>query len=525
MSRPVETILCGILLCQTLASLSAAEPASADQKAARPNIVIVLADDLGYGDLGCYGNPSIRTPNIDRFAAEGLKLSDCYAAHANCSPSRAGLMTGRTPTRLGIFNWIPVYSPMHLQRSELTIAALLRNAGYDTCHVGKWHLSGDLLGGRTPFVKADGSPLVDAEGKPTGEIAANIAFQPQPWDHGFSHWFATQNNALPNHRNPVNFVRNGKPVGPLQGYSADLVADEATRWLESRGNSSDPFFLFVCFHEPHEPIATDKRFSDLYPSDDPSFSAHHGNVSQLDAGFGKLLTTLERLDARDNTFIFFTSDNGPAITGMHPHGSTGPLRDRKGYLYEGGIRVPGLIQWPGHVTPGSVSSEAVSGVDALPTVCQIAGVKTPDDRALDGTSFLPVLDGRPIDRKQPLYWHFNRASGEIKVAIRDGVWKLCARLNVPSPRPSGGITAEEIADLKTAELTGFELYNLSTDAAETADVSTDHPQLLATLQQKMQTIYNDVRQEAPIWPAWNWPRYEAHHIEWPDYWLNRKRPK
>ena len=522
MPRLPQMILWTMILCVALTSPSRAQNDPVAARDSRPNIVIVLADDLGYGDLGCYGHPRIQTPNIDRFAAEGLKLTDCYAAHANCSPSRAGLMTGRTPTRLGIFNWIPVYSPVHLQRSELTIATLLRNAGYDTCHVGKWHLSGDLLGGRTPFVKADGSPLVDAEGKPTGEIAANNSMQPQPWDHGFSHWFSTQNNALPNHRNPVNFVRNGKPVGPLQGYSADLVADEATRWLESRSDADNPFFLFACFHEPHEPIASDKRFTDLYPSDDPALSAHHGNVSQLDAGFGKLLATLERLGKRDNTFIFFTSDNGPAITGMHPHGSTGQLRDKKGYLYEGGIRVPGLVQWPGHVKPGSTSDQAVCGVDALPTACAIAGVTLPDDRTYDGASFLPLLEGRAIERQQPLYWHFNRASGEIKVAIRDGVWKLCARLDVPSPKPSGGITAEEIADLKKAQLTGFELYNLSTDQAETTDVKADHPQLLATLTGKMQTIYKDVQQEAPEWPAWNWPRYESFHIEWPEYWLKKR---
>ncbi|MHC4876590.1 MAG: sulfatase-like hydrolase/transferase [Planctomycetota bacterium] len=515
-----------ILICLCLSLAQSVTTAATDDQPAqskRPNIVIVLADDLGYGDLGCYGHSKIKTPNIDRFAAEGLKLTDCYAAAANCSPSRAGLMTGRTPFRVGIFNWIPVYSPMHMQRSEITMATLLRNAGYDTCHVGKWHLSGDLLAGRTPFVKADGSPLVDTKGKPTGEIAANIASQPQPWDHGFSHWFATQNNALPNHRNPVNFVRNGQPVGPLTGYSAELVADEAEDWLESRANSPNPFFLFVCFHEPHEPIASDKRFADLYSSDNPSLSAHHGNVSQLDHGFGKLLATLDRLKLRDNTFILFTSDNGPAITGIHPHGSSGPLRDKKGSMYEGGIRVPGLIQWPGHVKPGTVSDQAVSGVDALPTVCEIAGVPLPVDRTLDGASFLPVLDEQPVKRNKPLYWQFNRSRGDIKVAIRDGAWKLCARLTTPTPRPSGGITAEEMTALKTAELTEFELYHLSTDTAETTDVRNEHPQLFAELKQKMQTLYKDVQQEAPTWPDWNWPRYEAHHIEWPDYWLNRRR--
>ena len=169
----------------------AAAPPDAALTAAgsRPNLVVVLADDLGYGDLGCYGNAAVRTPHLDRFAAEGLRLTDCYAAAANCSPARAGLMTGRTPYRAGIHNWIPMHSPMHLRREEMTVATLLRGAGYDTCHAGKWHLNGRF----------------------------NQPDQPQPSDHGFEHWFSTQNNALPSHRNPDNFVRNGEPVGPLSG--------------------------------------------------------------------------------------------------------------------------------------------------------------------------------------------------------------------------------------------------------------------------------------------------------------------
>jgi arylsulfatase A len=201
----------------------------------RPNNVVVLADDLGYGDLACYGHPVIKTPHLDQFAREGLRFTDCYAAAANCSPARTGLMTGRTPTRVGIHNWIPMFSPMHVRRSEITIATLLRNAGYSTCHVGKWHLNGDF----------------------------NLPSQPQPSDHGFDHWFSTQNNALPNNRNPFNFVRNGKPVGPLKGFAARLVADKAITWLEKGRDQEKSFFLYVCFHEPHEPIASDKRFGDL----------------------------------------------------------------------------------------------------------------------------------------------------------------------------------------------------------------------------------------------------------------------
>ena len=465
--------------------------------ASAPHIVVVLADDLGYGDLGCYGNRSIHTPHLDRFAAGGLRMTDCYSAHPNCSPARAGLMTGRTPFRVGIYNWIPMFSPMHVRRSEVTVATLLRESGYDTCHVGKWHLNGDF----------------------------NLPSQPQPSDHGFNHWFSTQNNALPNHRNPDNFVRNAQAVGEQQGYSAQLVADEATRWLRSGRDPDKPFFLFVCFHEPHEPIASADQFQRQYASDDPSLVAHHGNVSQLDDGFGRLLNTLDSLSLRKDTFILFTSDNGPAITPMHPHGSAGPLRDKKGAIYEGGIRVPGIVQWPGHIDAGSTSDVPVSGVDVLPTICELAGVPIPTDRVLDGTSFLPVLRGQPLKRNKPLYWQFNRAKSDAKVAIRQGDWKLVASLDVPDPQPSGGIPEDEMERIKSAHLKDFQLFNLRDDIAESVDLSKQHPEVLQQYQAKMKSMYAEIQKAAPEWPAWEWPRYESKKIQWPDYWLNRKRSR
>ena len=486
---------CGLWLVSALPLLERNIALAQSHASDRPNFVVVLADDLGYGDLGCYGHPRIQTPNLDRFAANGLKLTSCYSAAPNCSPSRTGLMTGRTPFRVGVYNWIPMMSPMHVRRSEITVATLLRNRGYDTCHVGKWHLNGHF----------------------------NLPGQPQPWDHGFSHWFSTQNNALPNHRNPENFVRNGRPVGRLEGYAAQLVVDEAIGWLTDRKDTAQPFFLFVCFHEPHEPIATAPRFAELYPSDDPSYSAHHGNITQMDDAFGRLIQSLDQLHLRNNTFVFFTSDNGPAITGMHPHGRSGPLRDKKGYVYEGGIRVPGVIQWPGHTKPGSVSDEPICGVDLLPTLCQMASVALPDDRVLDGASFLNVLSGGAIRRDRPLYWQFNRAAGEMKVALRDGDYKLLARLSGPPLKPSGGIAPGEMAAQKAAELADFELYNLNVDVGETRDLRQSEPNVFTRLREKMDLIYRQVRDEGPVWPDWEFARYEAQRIQWPDYWLKRKQ--
>jgi len=463
----------------------AAEPGGAE----RPNFIIVLADDLGYGDLACYGHPVLRTPNLDRLAAEGVRLTHCYAAAANCSPARAGLMTGRTPYRAGIHNWIPMYSPMHLGRSEITVATLLKRAGYATCHVGKWHLNGRF----------------------------NLPGQPQPDDHGFDHWFSTQNNALPNHHCPENFVRNGNPAGRLEGYSAHLVVDEAIRWLSRLRDPRKPFFLYVCFHEPHEPIATDPRYTQLYPSDDPSYSAHHGNITQMDDAFGRLMKAVDDLGLRARTLVLFTSDNGPALTRRHPHGSAGPLRAHKGHLYEGGIRVPGIIRWPGHVRPGSVCDEPICGVDLLPTVCQITGIPLPTDRAIDGTSFLPALRGQPIRRVTPLYWQFNYARSKPKVAMRIGPWKILASLTGPELKPGADIEPGEMEAIKHAELAQFELYNLRDDPGETNNLAEKYPDRLHQLTARLKPLYHQVRQESPVWAEWKWPRYEAQRIRWPDY--------
>ncbi len=461
---------------------------------APPNFVIVLADDLGYGDLGCYGNPQVRTPNLDRFAAQGMRFTDYYAPAPNCSPSRAGLMTGRTPYRLGIYNWIPYGSPMHLKRQELTIATLLKRRGYATCQVGKWHLNGSLT---------------DPE-------------QPQPSDHGFDYWFSTQNNALPSHRNPENFVRNGVPVGPLRGYSAQLVVDEAIGWLTRlrKRDPDKPFFLFVCFHEPHEPIETEPRFSRPYPQKgkpspfDPwtsSLAAHHGNITQMDYHFGRLLAALDRLGVSDHTLVFFTSDNGPAITRWHPHGSPGPLRAKKGHLYEGGIRVPGLLRFPGRVAPGSVCREPVCGVDLLPTLCQLAGVPLPADRPLDGCSWVSLWEGGRLHRQKSLYWQFNFARSQPRVALRWGPWKLLATITHPLPG-GGDIRAEDQEAIQQARLDQFFLYHLRDDVAERHEVQKEHPRVLAEMKKRMQQFYQSVQEESPRWPAWQWPRMEGKRI-------------
>lgn len=478
--------LCFLISWAILGSLAGACGAAGVE---RPNVLLMLADDLGYGDLGCYGHPVVRTPNIDRLASQGLRLTSCYSAGANCSPSRAGLMTGRTPYRVGIQNQIPMLSPMHLRSEEVTIATLLRRAGYATCHSGKWHLNGMF----------------------------NLPGQPQPGDHGFEHWFSTQNNCLPNHHNPYNFVRGGIPVGPIEGYAGQIVVDEAIRWLRNERAQQKPFFLYVCLHEPHEPIRPDPRFTALYDfPDDRSRAAYYASISQMDDACGRLLAALDELSLADNTLVWFTSDNGPARTKWHNCGSAGPLRDYKGSVYEGGIRVPGIVRWPGVARQGSISDESVSGVDFLPTICVVTGIAPPADRALDGTSIVPLMRGEGLTRVQPLYWQFNFAHSKPCVALREGDWKILAQLS-ERPTKYSSITDQTNHVLKTADLLAFELYNLRQDIGETTDRAAGEPEKLREMAALLQARYAEIRRETPVWPIFDDPGYEQQRIVWPDY--------
>lgn len=431
-------------------------PSAALTAQKQPNIVILLADDLGYGDLGCYGHPSIKTPTLDRMASEGIRFTDYYAAAPVCSPSRAGLLTGRTPYRCGIYDWIPQGSSMHLRRSEVTIATLLRDAGYATCFVGKWHCNGMF----------------------------NSRKQPQPGDHGFDHWMATQNNAAPSHMNPRNFVRNGTPVGEQAGSSSAVIVSEAISWLRAR-DADRPFCLFVWFHNTHEPVATGSSFIEPYRDVKPPERAiYFGNVTEMDHHIGRLLAALEELGHRDRTFVFFSSDNGPETLNRYrgaerSHGSPGQFRGMKLHLYEGGIRVPGLMRWPGRIKPGTVSSEPVMGVDLFPTLCSMAGVPLPRDKVVDGVSILPVFNGEPVVRERLLFWWYSLAIGAPKLAVREGDWKL-------------------LADEAMGHI---ELYNLKDDPAETRSLVSSEPRRAEKMLARLKEIRLEVEKERPVWPA------------------------
>ncbi|QDT33333.1 sulfatase [Thalassoglobus polymorphus] len=444
----------------------------------RPNFLVILCDDLGYGDLGCYGSESIRTPHLDKLASQGIRLTDCYSASPLCSPARAGLLTGRTPSRTGIYSWIAEGNPMNLKRDEKTIATLLKAANYDTCHVGKWHLNGKF----------------------------NHPDQTQPDDHGFDHWFATQNNASPTHKNPKNFVRNGKEVGDQKGYSCQLVADEAIDWLEKRKQRDNPFFMFVCFHEPHEPIDSPDEMVAAYPDAEKRGEAlYYANVTNMDSAVGRLMKKLDELKINEETLVIFTSDNGPETLNRYKsawrsHGSSGPLRGMKLHVYEGGIRVPGIIRWTEKVQAGQTSAEPVSGVDFLPTLCELAGVDVPKSKPLDGTSIANLLSGKQVERHKPLFWHYFGGTGNRQVALREGDWKVVARWDGPANMPVGGSLKRGVVPLlKASKLDHFELYHISEDISEKKDVSQQFPDRLQSLSSKAQNLYQEVLAEGPIW--------------------------
>jgi arylsulfatase A len=428
----------------------------------RPNIVILLADDAGYSDFSCYGSKNIHTPNIDRLAAEGIRCTDFYAAAPNCSPSRAGLLTGRFPTRAGIYNYIDPGSPMHLTREEITLATLLKSQGYQTCVTGKWHLTEEL---------------------------ENKAL-PNPANHGFDYWFCTHNNARPSHKDPVNFIRNGMPAGKIEGYSCQIVVDEALKWLKNR-NPENPFFLYVAFNEPHEKVASPPVLVEKHTGTKKE-KEYYANVENMDSAVGRILDYLRVSGLDNNTFVLFSSDNGPKL----PDSAT-PLRGLKSDIWDGGIREPGIIRWPQRIKPGGICAEPMGFVDVLPTICKITETPLPTERVIDGTSMLPAFEGNKIKRESPLFWYFYRATPSV--AMRDGQWMLIGYLEPAGYDLSHSLKEKDLSYIYSSQIVRFELYNMHDDVGQTTDVSANYPKQLRQMIKKMKALHRDVLSEKPAW--------------------------
>lgn len=431
---------------------------------AKPNVVMLLSDDLGYQDIGCYDGP-VKTPNLDSLAKGGTRFQAFYSGCAVCSPSRATLMTGRHHIRTGIYSWI--HDPTqksHLLEREVTMAEVLKQAGYSTAHIGKWHL-----------------------GLPSEEFD-----KPTPDKHGFDYWFATWNNAEPSHHNPENFIRNGVPVGKLEGYSCQLVADEAISWLEKERNPEKPFFLNIWFHEPHMKIAAPDDLVSQYGELKDKGAIYSGTIDNTDRAVKRLLSKLKEIAPVEDTLIIYASDNG-----TYRDDRTGGLRGHKGMNWEGGIRVPGIFYWPGKIKEDVVLQEAAGLVDVLPTVCGLLGLDKPEGVHLDGSDLTPLLTGEgDFVRHQPFYWHLQKS--RPIVAIRDGKYSLVAD---PDYELSTDNMFQEawIPAVRKGGYTNFQLFDLEADPAQTTDIAAENPELVESLKNKLLDINASVMADGVDW--------------------------
>ena len=443
----------------------------------KPNIVVVLCDDLGYGDLECYGHPHIKTPHLNTLAKEGVRFTNCYSAAPVCSPSRVGLLTGRSPNRAGVYDFIPGGRKIYMRSSEVTIAQLLKKQGYATCMSGKWHCNGKF----------------------------NSDQQPQPDTAGFDHWFGTQNNASPSHENPKNFVRNGEAVGELEGFSCQLVVDEAVKWLKDQQekDAEQSFFMYVAFHEPHEPIASPETLIDDYISitRNEDEARYFANVANMDNAVGRLMASLKEMNVDSNTLVVFTSDNGPETLkrysrAKNSYGRATPLRGMKLWTTDAGFRVAGIMRWPETIKAGQVVDHTISSLDFLPTFCELAGTTPPAELELDGTSFLPALENKAPARAKPLFWIYYNAINERRVAMRDGDWKVLAKLNIGK---TTNVTSKNEAEIKAAVLSDFQIFKVTEDIGESNDLSATMPEKSAELTQRLEDSYAKLLEESHVW--------------------------
>lgn len=431
----------------------------------KPNIIFILADDLGYCDLGCFGQRRIKTPNLDKMAEQGMRLTQHYAGSTVCAPSRCVLMTGlHTGHCLVRGN-----ARVPLRPSDVTVAELLKQAGYATGIVGKWGL---------------GEP--DSTGIPNRQ--------------GFDYWFGYLNQRHAHNYYPTYLWRNeekvqlkNEDVNPPDGvatkkveYSHDLFAKEALSFVER--SKDNPFFLYLAFTIPHANNEAGNKGMEvpdygIYAEKDwpEPQKGHAAMITRMDGDIGKLFAKLKEFGIDDNTFVFFSSDNGPHREGGNNpdfNDSNGPLRGIKRDLYEGGIRVPTLARWPGKIKAGSETDHISGFWDFLPTCADLAGFKTPKD--IDGISMLPALLGKPEKQKKHkfLYWEFHEQGK--KQAVRMGDWKG-VRLNA-NKKPDGPI----------------ELYNLKPDIGEKNDIADKHPDIVAKIEGYMKTARVPSKD-------WRWP--------------------
>jgi arylsulfatase A len=434
--------------------------AHAQQPNRRPNVIFILADDLGYGDLGCYGQKIIQTPNIDRLAGEGMRFTQFYAGSPVCGPSRCTLLTGLHTGHAFVRDnrEIKPEGQIPLPEGTVTLPKLLKQAGYRTACVGKWGLGGPGSSG-------------------------------EPDKQGFDHFFGYLCQRVAHSYYPDYLWRNGEKVmlpenadGKRGTYTHDLLTREALEYVE-KADANQPFFLYLAFTIPHFDLDVPddsmapyrgkweepKLPMGAYRAQPEPRATYAGMIARMDRDVGRLMELLKRKGLDENTLVFFTSDNGPTLLkglDVKSFGSAGGLRGLKEDVYEGGIRVPMIARWPGKIAPGSTSDLPAAFWDVMPTLLELAGA--PAAEKIDGVSFLPTILGRPGQKSHEyLYWEFPAKIGQQ--AVRLGDWKG-VRVNLKK-KPDAPV----------------ELYDLKTDPGETKDVASSHPEIVTRISEIMKS--------------------------------------
>ncbi len=445
-----------MVLIGTLAAVLLATPrlTAAD----KVNVVVILADDLGWADLGCYGSKYHKTPNLDRLAADGMRFTDGYAACPVCSPSRAALLTGKYPARLNLTDWLPGRADRPDQKllrptlanqippDVVTLAAALKAEGYATGHVGKWHLGGKDAG---PLQRGfDVNVAGDQRGSPASYFA--------PF------------------KGKTGPAMVGLEDAPDGEYLTDRLTAEAEKFIDA--NRDKPFFLYLAHYAPHIPLQAKSELTAKYKPGQPGAQGnplYAAMIESIDDGVGRILKKLDDRKLADRTIVVFTSDNGglSVIEGPDtPATINAPLRDGKGYLYEGGLRVPLIVRWPGVTKPGGTTNTPVSGMDLFPTLLEACGTKAAGK--VDGLSLVPLLKGEALKR-DALYWHYPHYSNQ-------------------GGRPGGVVRVGGYKLIEFYENGRRELYDLSKDVGESRNLIDDKPEVAKELREKLDAWRKDV---------------------------------
>lgn len=428
-----DFLRCSMLTASGMCFGSKIRSAQANQKAAgKPNIVLIVSDDQGYGDSSCYDHPKeVSTPNIDRLAAEGVRMTNGYASAYVCAPTRAGLLTGRYQQRFGFYT--AGDSRIGLPVSEVTLADMLRKQGYATAVIGKWHVG----------IEPQYRPLKRGFDEFYGFLG-----------HGAHDYFDLK---ITDEYNSI--YRNEKPINDT-GYLTDNLGRESVSFIERYKNQ--PFFLYLPFNAVHWPLQALQKYIKLFNTGDKNRDIYLAMLRSMDEAMGKVLDALKRTGDDDNTLIIFFSDNGGARKNF---ANNGALRDFKQSVYEGGIRIPFIVRWPGKLPKGTVCDEPVISLDAMPTICAAAGAELPDDRVYDGKNMLGVLRGQI---KGPLHKNLFWDDGVKQWAVREGKWKLLFNRE-----------------------SSLELYDLESDISEKNNLVKQRPEIV----QRLQKTYTDWKKQ------------------------------